>query len=118
MTQTGKTLLAGVVEHGAKIAIGLLMTGMLWVHTTILRHDEQLAALSRRVDAEMHAEIVRVRTRSDEADARLEGRVQAVENTARAAELAVVDIRRAIQGIEAGIVQLNALLRDQARARP
>lgn len=118
MTHTGKTLLTNVVEHGAKIAIGLLATGMLWVHTSILQHREQITALTRRVDAEMHAEILRVRTRSDEADARIEGRVQAVEGTARAAELAVVDIRRAIQGIESGIVQLNALLRDQARTRP
>jgi hypothetical protein len=118
MTKTAQTLLSGVLEHGVKIALGLLMTGMLWVHTSILRHEQQLAALSRRVDSEMHAEIVRVRARSDEADARIEGRVHAVEGTARAAELAVVDIRRAIQGIEAGIVQMNALLREQSRQRP
>ncbi len=117
MTKTAQTLLSSVLEHGVKIAIGLLMTGMLWVHTTIIEHSQQIAALSRRVDAEMHAEIVRVRTRSDEADVRIEQRVQTVEVTARAAELAVVDIRRAIQGIETGIVQLNALLREQARPR-
>ncbi|MBS7789287.1 hypothetical protein KTR66_04740 [Roseococcus sp. SDR] len=116
MTKTAQTLLSGVLEHGVKLMLGFLAAGMLWVHTSIIDQRQKIEVLSRRVDAEMHAEIVRVRARSDEADARIEGRVQAVESTARAAELAVVDIRRAIQGIEAGIVQMNTLLREQARA--
>ena len=89
MIETGKTLLANLAEHGAKIIIAALMAGMLWVHTTIINHSQRLGAIERRVDAELRTEIGLVLRRSDENDQRQESRIAAVEITTRAAEVAL-----------------------------